>query len=285
MENKNVNINGEWLTIKNYKEPLKAILKADGYGYYGTLLASPDGKYVQCAACGNLYQNLSRHILNAHKDQFPSVRHYREKYELAFSTALVSETERVRLKKSAIAYFLQLSPSEVKAFALKAAEEVKAFALKAAEGRRNRGNFQPKMSLETKNKRGTCPDQLLDKIQKVADKIGRVPSLAEFMQETGGQRFKGLIYRTFGSWNNALKMLKMTPRDGGTREAQLGRKKKRYTNDELIESLRIFTQENQSLPTSTDSKRGFIPSEEIYKRRFGSLPKAREFAHCKELIN
>ena len=126
--------------------------------------------------------------------------------------------------------------------------------------------------METKNKRGVCPDQLLAKIKEVAEKVGHTPSLVEFIEVTGTQRFKHLIFKTFGSWKNALKMVNLQPK-----EKRMGRYIK-YSSEELLEYLVIFAQENLRIPTSTDCRRGLLPDSAVYTRRFGSLPKARELA-------
>lgn len=42
------------LIYENYKEPLKAIPKSEGFGYYGTLATTADKRLVQCHICGEL---------------------------------------------------------------------------------------------------------------------------------------------------------------------------------------------------------------------------------------
>lgn len=265
-----IKIGETYLTIKNYKEPLKEIKKKDGFGFYGTLLATNDGQYIQCHVCGQLYQNLSRHVLNAHKKRFSSIKEYREHYELARSTALISETERIRLKKATLRWLATLTPKQL--------EERKR---KMRDVFRRRGNYQPPIALETKNKRGTCPDQLLAKIKEVADRLKKTPTLGQFIHETGTQRYKFLIFKTFGSWNNALKMLKLPLNET---KSHKGARHRRHTDEELLEYLRIFTQENQMKPTATDCKRGLLPGYEVYERHFGTFEEARQQAGVYEIL-
>lgn len=260
-----VKILDNWLTIRNYKEPLKAIPTSVGFGYYGTLLGTPDGEFVMCHACGKLFKNLATHIKQAHKEQFKNVAEYREVFDLAHRTALVSESERIRLKKKSIEFFNSLT------------EKQKAeYRRRADEGRlMRRQHYQPKIRLETKNKRGTCPDQLLDKIQQVKDNLGHTPTLKEFMRETGGQRFKRAIFATFGSWVEALYILGLEPRNPlGTR----GGRKSYYDEETLLEMMRAFTKKYDAAPTSTDCKRGLLPAWNVYKRVFGSFETARQLA-------
>jgi hypothetical protein len=106
-----------------------------------------------------------------------------------------------------------------------------------------------------------------------------VPSKHQFIVETGTQRYVHLIYKTFGSWSAALKMLNMKVKNTSSK----GTKKQICSDDELIEYLQIFYQEEGKIPTGTDCRRGLIPDQEIYKRRFGSLPIARLIAGIEEV--
>lgn len=188
--------------IFGYKEPLKPLKK--GYGYHGVLLQSADKKFVQCHICGKLYSELSKHIVR-HKI---SAKEYREKFHLSPMTALISEDIRQKRKETTLAWLRSMSPEEYAAYREKA---IRRF----IKWRKNyKGEFiQPKITLETKNKRGTCPDQLAAKIHEVKEKLGHTPSLAEFIHATEGQKYKHLIFSTFGSWIKGLKYAGLTPRE------------------------------------------------------------------------
>lgn len=265
------NILESGLTFKHYKEPLLKVPKKDGFGFYGALLMTEDGDKCQCHICGKLFSGLSRHVNQAHKI---NVFDYREKFMLARSTALVSETFRDRLKQNTLDWIAREEKKNGKHWREKMYKKIgKMGSLK------RRNHYQPKESLESKNKKGTCPDQLLAKIQEVAKKIGKTPTLHEFIFETGGQRFKHLIFVTFGSWLNALKMAKLQPREhSGTGVMR------KYSDEELLEYLQIFAQENNRIPTYSDCRRGLLPTYEVFTRRFGSMPKAREIAGVERFI-
>lgn len=251
-----------FLTMKHYKEPLLEIPKGKGFGYYGALLGTVDGKGVQCHICGKIFNSLALHVFNTHKIK---AKEYRARFQLARTTALISEDFRMRLKERTLEWLKNMPASEKRRFALNKQRWCK-------EGRAKRGDTQPRETLETKNKKGTCPDQLIYKIREVKEKLGRTPSLHEFMGETGGQRYKHLIFATFGSWLNALRMARLTPveqKTGGY---------KHYTNEQLLESLSIFAQEHRKIPTATDCRRGLLCSYEVYQRHFGTFENARELA-------
>ena len=260
---KAVSPTGEELIFYNYKEPLKEV--HSGYGYYGVILSNKEGTKIQCHICGNMYAELSAHARQAHDI---SVRDYKEKYQLAYKTALISEDEREKRKARTIQWLNGMLPSERREYIKNRNAKFKAF--------REEKRKQPKLTLETKNKRGTCPDQLLDKIKKVAEHIGRSPTKAEFIDYFNSQKYIHIIYKTFGSWDKAKEMAglkKLTREDAGRPKVRSP-----YSKEELIEYLQIFYQENAKPPTETDCRRGLIPDSSIYRRVFGSLSKAREEA-------
>ena len=255
------------LTFYHYKEPLQAIAKGQGYGYYGAVLATLDGTQIQCHVCGKLFADVSRHVLLAH--QLSSTQ-YKTQFQLAKKTALVSES--ARLNRRQVMWKLLHTRPELYA-------KWKAnWALGKANRRRH--PQQPRLALETKNKRGTCPQQLLEKILEVKRQLKHVPSLAEFVEACGTQRYKHLIFTVYGSWLNALKACKLTAKINTSPGF-----KRRYQRDELIDLLQLFTTENNRLPTYTDCRRGLLPSGEVFARMFGTWEQAREEAKLYHLVD
>lgn len=252
----------KFLTIKNYKEPLREILKEDGYGYYGTLLCTTDGNLVQCHVCGELFKDVASHSRQAHKI---ATKDYKLRFGLSNTTALISESERLRRQEIFLKNIEKMDIEEIRR--------------RGREAQLLRKAPQPKESLEKKNIKGTCPDQLLAKIAQIKEKLNKVPTLSEFIIETGGQRYKHLIFKTFGSWAEALEMLGYEPN-----EKKNGKSiKHRYKDEELIEYLIRFVKQNKRIPTFTDFKRGLLPDYQVYARRFGSLENARQEAGINKL--
>jgi len=250
-----------FLTLGHYKEPMMKIKKKDGFGFYGALLNTIDGKYVQCHICGKLFQSLSCHVRMHHK---MDCRDYREKFQLAYTTALISEKERERMKQTTIDWLKNLSEKEK--------QDMKQFAIKKSSEARKGKKIQPKLTLESYNKRGTCPEQLIQQILNVSTMLNRTPSLAEFIEYTHGQRYKHLIFKVYGSWKNALKIAGLNPK-----KRQNG-KRIIYSDEELLDYLKIFGTEFKKEPMTSDCNRGLLPDWNIYKRRFGSFTKAKELA-------
>lgn len=260
----------EGLTLTHYKEPLKPVV--DGYGYYGALLATKDGAGIQCHICGKIYGSLALHITQTHKI---AAREYKKEYGLLAKTALVSEKVRQEMKERGLELQANLSTAELKQRMNKARRAYKEWLKSPAFQEQKSKRW--KMRLEYYNKEGTCPDQLLDKIVEVTDKIGKTPTLGEFMKATGGQRYKHLIISTFGSWLNALGKLGLK----SERNLYGNRTKYAYTDEQLLDYLRDYQATNKRIPTATDCRRGLLPGACNYIRHFGSFPKARELAGIK----
>lgn len=279
IENGVVSFENTMLTLKNYKEPLKKILQKDGYGWYGTIALTTDGKMIQCHKCGDLKASLPMHIIQRHK---MDVSDYREAYGLSPTTALISETTRMGLKERELERIKKFTPEQK-------AEYMRQCKLRLREARKVRTHYQPKESLESKNKKGTCPDQLLDKIKYVKEQVGHVPSKKEFARFLQTQRFIHLIYKVYGSWEKAIKLCNFKDSEDTRKERQRfvegGKGRGRaYEEEELLELLRIYTQENQSIPTATDFKRDFLPNLATYTKRFKTIENARQLAGVYQIL-
>lgn len=247
----------ENLTFKHYKEPLKPIPKDKGFGFYGAILMTKDMDKIQCHICGETYRTLAGHITKRHKT---TDREYKEKFGIAYKTALISESFRFELKNKTLDFFANMPEKEK--------EEMKERQREAMRLRRFEKREQPKQMLETKNKRGTCPDQLLDKICKVANEIGRTPTKKEFIEKCGTQKYTHLIYKTFGSWNEAIKLAQLDPHIPEFRG---------FDDDQLLDLLKSYYKQYGCPPTTSDFSRGLLPSIDTY-RRFGGITKAKELA-------
>lgn len=121
------------------------------------------------------------------------------------------------------------------------------------------------MPLEKRNKLGLCPDQVLEKIRELADKLGHTPSLIEFNTEYKG-RYTGSINFQHGSYLNAVAKL-------GLKSAK---EVKEHTSQELLENLVEFFDKYGRIPMTTDFNRGLLGAARgTYIARFGTLNNAR----------
>lgn len=258
------------LVLYNYKEPLRKV--RNGHGYMGALLLSQETGQMQCHICGKLFDVLSIHVFGSHK---MTTRDYKEKFGLAYKTALISEKIREERKQTTLNWISRMSVEEKEAYKQKLKAQGKRGFLKRKSG-------QPSLTLETKNKRGVCPDQLVEKIKEIKNILGHTPSKNEFIVACGTQKYIHLIYKTFGSWTQGLKMAHLVPKK---RSRDYGKGQRFYTDEELLEYLRNFAMEERKVPTTTDSRRGMIPETSLYVRHFGSLENARREAGVYEFVD
>lgn len=230
-----------------YKLPLRPV--ESGHGFMGTIGRTEDGEYLQCHICGGLYKSLGVHAAKKHG---VGENEYRERFKLARQTPLVSEKARERY----VLTFQKLSIEAQK-------RRLEALARARVQGSRAKTYYNK--SLETKNREGRCPDQLIDKIQALAIILGHTPAMREFREYYGG--YIGTIYQTFGSWSAAVKI-------AGLVEAPRGQGPKRYNRQALIAMIQNFTEVHGRRPYSSDVNAGLLPSAWTFTKYFGSWSNA-----------
>lgn len=251
----------------NYKEPF--IDFDDGFGFVGALAYSKNRNKVQCHFCGDFFKGIRASHLGvcegvkryeATHDKFIATAHdYKKAVGLNISTALVGEETRVKM--------------------ITGNEAVRGNVIKYNGSRRhidklikvNKSRKGTKIAMETRNKRGTCPKQLLERIKDVKKEIGRTPSKRDFYKFYKG-RYIGAIYQTFGSYPKAVKKAGFIP------QKDLYKGNFKYTDEQLLEYLTDFYDINNRLASYSDHERGLLPAYETYTKRFGSMNKARGVA-------
>lgn len=104
-------------------------------------------------------------------------------------------------------------------------------------------------------------DELLEYLRKFYEENGRIPMKRDFINNSRYPCFTSYVNH-FGSWNNAIEMAEL---------------EKENMNDELLEYLRKFYEENGRPPIVTDFKNNSrYPSYATYWRYFGGLDNARK---------
>ena len=230
-----------------YKEPLKK--SEGGYGYQGVLCYNQEKDKVLCHFCGRFF----RAINNGHlgKIHGMTAEEYKQKIELSQNSALLGEGTRIKYMERP-----------------RSLEHLKNFkkAIKKRSQLIKQGRWGGhKMTLEHKNKKGTCPDQLLDLISKTVKSFGRVPTLDEFCKFHNG-KYYGSIRKTYGTWSNALAKLK------------LQNTVKRFSKEHLVIEIKNFFNVHKRTPRWSDFQRGLLPSSHSYFLQFKGLNHARLLA-------
>lgn len=236
-----------YVTLYNYKEPFMKYSK--GFGYQGVLLFDGETDKVQCHLCGGWYMALSNHLVAEHNMRAAA---YKEEVGLNYKTALIGEKLRAKLIASGLNKRLQNLRNQK---GIKRSEETKEKIRKALQENRR----------ENQNRLGTCPEQLIDRIQKIYKEHGKSFSVHQHldnMDET--------LRRNFGSIRQALELAGIPYRKPGQNKNYDHRIK--YTFENIADAFHDFFLKNNRLPRNKDfpkhwlaMKRGKMDQEKLMK--------------------
>jgi len=175
----------------SYKEPVTPV--TDGYGYYGVFAYNEDMTHVQCHICGYFFKSLGPHCSKFHG---LTPVEYRKAFGFMYKTKLTApdltkrlvaiHSERIRAA---------ISRPEVQEQRLKNLEKGRSIYKPVSQPRRE----------EWLNQRGRCPEQLIRKIEILAEELGKTPTKRDFIAKYGDAGDLNMIYRTFGTWNSGLR--------------------------------------------------------------------------------
>lgn len=239
-----------------YKPPFRKF--EGGFGYEGVLMYSKSEGKVQCHLCGGLFRMLNNgHLVKVHGI---TAAEYKDKVGLNQSSALMGEETREKLLSR------PYNPNHM--------EELRKAQIRRRERiKKGLPDLQSgfKQSLEKKNERGTCPEQLLDRIRDAVKQLGHTPTLEEFLRLNEG-KYTGSIRATYGTWTNAMMKLGLQTHH------------KSYTKEELLEAMRTFYQVNHRSPKWSDMERGLLPSSTAYYNHFKGINHARLLANVPLVI-
>src|SRR3954464_9814991 len=106
-------------------------------------------------------------------------------------------------------------------------------------------------------------DQILAEFRASAERLGRSPTMREFVADAETTVHPQTVIEHFGTWNNAKRQAGLVPRRFATRE-------------ELLSLLRDLGNELGRTPTAKDleQRKASMPSKSLYWHTFGSLNSA-----------
>lgn len=238
----------------NYKEPLMKF--EGGYGFVGALIYDAKSDQIQCHYCGEWFDILQHHLKKEHNMSVPQ---YKEKVGLNKKTALISENFRAILIRSGLKTRiknLRRNTHHTKASRLKISNSLKL------------------NMMEKRNGTNTCPEQLLERLVKRYNELGRTPLVHS---RSGELTFRDSLIKVFGSMKKACKLAGIPYRKTSQNRDQVDFSA-HYDNAALLDFLRMFEKNNKRKPSQSDARRGLIPSASRYVRRFGSWKKALDYA-------
>lgn len=253
------------IIYRGYKDPLIPVDKKY-FGYEGVLLEKNDR--VQCHICGRWFAVLGSH-LKTHSDvlQVSSgdtlVQTYKDMFGLLRKTSLVSMAQHEAYIKS--------NGSRAKMIHARGFVDFTNFS--------NKKRYPDgKGKAEWKNMRGLCFLQLLSFIRETATKLGRTPKIDELTRN--GKNLYWTIRKTYGSYGEAVNLLKLLPGTRNGRQWEPGELSEEF----LLESLNIVYKNQGRAPRVSDCGTGLLPEEEFFIKAFGSFKRAvRTFMKPKEM--
>lgn len=219
-----------YATFYNYKEPLMKYDK--GYGFLGAVVFDGESDKIQCALCGDWFVALAPHLRKEHNMKVDA---YKDELGLFQTTALIGEKMRAKLIASGLNKRLQnLRQTQLKKYKMTDAtrEKIRATCKKNAE------------KAEGKNLRGTCPEQLLDRLQKAYQREGENFSFRRHVN------FDYLLKKTYGSVKEACRLAGVPYRKPG--QIMSYANKIKYTDQQVIDFVKEFATRFHRLPVRRD---------------------------------
>jgi len=243
-------------TIHLYRA--KAPFTKSGKSILGALEYDPDEDKIRCHECGEWHGGLNMHLRMKHGI---NAREYKDEHGLKRGTALIAERQRQRLIIAGLARKKEGMIEKMQSAMGLGARRI-AILRKASSIHGNRKE-------EYRNQNGNCNLQLLKKIKKLSEQVGRTPTIPQ-LREIG--ICPGTLKHRFGSAAAAIKLAGLVPNGKGDC--------RRYSTPQLIEMLSSFRGLHGRWPAASDTRRGLLPDVSTYIERFGSWARALRKADC-----
>jgi hypothetical protein len=215
-----------YVTFYNYKEPLMKF--EGGFGFVGALVFDGESDKIQCHFCGEWFGQLAHHLAKEHGMKASD---YKEQVGLLQTTALISESSREKLIASGMKKRMKnLKNRKGKVVTQETRDKI---------SRTLRGNA---VKDEFLNYKGTCPAQLIDRIQKI---YKRDPEGWRVRKLKG---MEGSIKKIYGSVKDVCRIAGVPYMNPG----QNWTKKDKYTREDAKDFIKQFVVAYRETPTYKD---------------------------------
>lgn len=211
-----------YVTFYNYKEPLMRFEK--GYGFVGALVFDGETDKLQCHLCGEWHAYLPNHLLREHNVRADA---YKEMVGLNKTTALISEKQRAALIANGLG---------------KRMKNLKVHKRHTEESKEKIRQTLKENRAEQQNLRNTCPEQLLDRLKKLHQKLGRTPTDDEIP-------FHATLDRVYGNITNACRLAGIPPRKPGQ---TITKRLSKHRISEAVDWIREFISLHKKKPRARD---------------------------------
>ena len=232
-----------YVTLYNYKEPFMKF--TEGFGFKGALVFDGTSDKIQCHFCGQWFDMLPHHLRREHN---MSALEYKDKVGLLKTTALINEKVRASLIASGLDKRLQNLRRNRKGCTV-SKETKKRISATLRE------NFS---KMENKNLRGTCPEQLVDRMIKKYNELGRTPTQIEF-----GNGFCETVRKVYGSMKEACRVANIPYRAPSSNVKGRAGRSPSFTKEECMKYIHTFYLANKRFPKTrefTDKRMGSFVS-------------------------
>lgn len=237
-----------------YKQ--KAPFVQSGKSVLGALEYRESDDKVRCHECGEWHRSLAPHLKVKHS---LTPHYYRFRHGLNKHSALCGT--RFALDRSARA--IAQAPDALEHLR----DRMKGFHTQ------NKAKQRPEKlqrTTEFRNELGSCHAQVLERIKRLADRLGRTPTGRELASE--GVSVKSALYVTGATTIGALMGLAgLLPLNGRHTKTSKRKGCSKYTQELLIELLRSYYVSHGDLPGRNSYKLGLLPPVTAFTRIFGSM--------------
>lgn len=246
-----------YVKLYNYKEPFMKF--SGGFGYQGVLMFDGESDKIQCHYCGNWFDYLAPHLKKEHKMK---ASEYKEAVGLRQTTALISEKLREKLVANGLDKRLQNL------------RKMKGHKMSKESIAKRTATFKKGLR-ENQNTKGTCPAQLIARLQNEYQTLGITPVHSASSKKTTRAKYSPEVLessrrigsvetyeRVFGSWKNALEMANIPYRISG----QNIKYHVKWTKEKAIDWLISFIDANSIEPKHKDMPKWM--TSKIYKKDF-----------------
>lgn len=217
-----------YVKLYNYKEPFMKF--QEGFGYEGVLLFDGTTDKIQCHLCGQWLGSLPHHLAREHN---MTAAQFKDKVGLRQTTALISESMRAKLIASGLDKRLQN---------LRAGGRIKSLAVRNKISQTLKANG---FKREFQNEKGTCPEQIIERLLNLYKKEGKTPSSKKIP-------FYEAMIKVYGSYERACGVAGI-PYNDPLEALKRGREKRSvYHKEDIINFMLEFLKGENRLPTSSD---------------------------------
>ena len=188
----------DWVIIRGHVLPRseKEPFVPSGVSFLGATEYDKERDLLRCHECGKWYKGIGNHVVDAHK---MNLSDYKSRHGLRQSSSLLCMAARKAISENNFRHNAShfhahvarnkgrqwntgTQPESTRAAAIPTVEIVPRITV-TGDGYNASGNVpktrRPRVDLESRNDRGACQAQILFKIQTLAAKLHRTPSITE----------------------------------------------------------------------------------------------------------